>query len=299
MSNLNGNTEYKSDTFSMLLEEPKNALEVYNALNGSNYTDAGIVEMKTLDRGISLSVRNDAAFIVDTDLNMYEHQSSYNPNMPLRHLIYFTKTIEQLVENRDLFSRKKITVPTPHFVVFYNGIEKRPETEIMRFSDSFEKAVDNPEIELLCTVYNINPGNNNKILSKCPALYGYMIFVEKIRSKIKEGISLKDAINMSIDECINEGYIADFLQKRRDEVTKISMIDMTFETREKLIRKEEYEDGRAEGIVEGIAEGRLESIALLLQNGGSEDDARRLLKATDEEIIKAKEGNASAVAVPS
>ena len=88
---------------------------------------------------------------------------------------------------------------------------------------------------------------------------------------------------MAIDECINEGYIADFLQSRRDEVTKISMIDMTFETREKLIRKEEFEDGRAEG--------RLESIALLFQNGGSEDDARRFLKATDEEIRKAKEGN--------
>ena len=190
---MSGNREYKSDTFSMLLEEPEYALEIYNVLNKSNYTDVGMVEMKMLDRGISLSVRNDAAFIVDTDLNMYEHQSTFNPNMPLRHLLYFSKTIEQIVKNRDLYSKKKITVPTPHFVVFYNGVDKRPETEIMRFSDSFSKAVDNPEIELYCKVYNINPGNNNEILSESSILYGYMIFIEKIRRKVDEDMPLEDA----------------------------------------------------------------------------------------------------------
>ena len=228
---------------------------------------------------------------------MYEHQSTFNPNMPLRHLLYFSKTIEQIVKNRDLYSKKKITVPTPHFVVFYNGVDKRPETEIMRFSDSFSKAVDNPEIELYCKVYNINPGNNNEILSKSSILYGYMIFIEKIRSKV-DYMPLEDAINSAIDECIKEGYIADFLQKRRDEVTKATMIDMTFETREKLIRKEAREDaleegreeGRKEGREEGKAEGRIGSISLLFINGGSEEDARRFLNASDEEIKKAKEG---------
>ena len=106
--------------------------------------------------------------------------------------------------------------------------------------------------------------------------------------------NFKDAINSAIDECIKEGYIADFLTKRRDEVVEATMIDMTFEAREKLIREEAREDaleeGRAEGREEGKAEGRIGSISLFFINGGSEEDAHRFLNATDEEIKKAKEG---------
>ncbi len=98
--------------------------------------------------------------------------------------------------------------------------------------------------------------------------------------------NFKDAINSAIDECIKEGYIADFLTKRRDEVVEATMIDMTFEAREKLIRKEAREDALEEGKIEG----RIGSISLFLINGGSEEDARRFLDATDEEIKKAKEG---------
>lgn len=117
---MNGNIEYKNDVFCMLMEYPENALQVYNALNNTDYTDAGLVEMKTIKGGISLSVKNDAAFIVGNDLNLYEHQSTYNPNMPIRHLIYFADIIEPYVKNRDLYSKKKIRIPVPHFVVFYN-----------------------------------------------------------------------------------------------------------------------------------------------------------------------------------
>ena len=82
------NREYKSDVFSMLLEDPENAFDVYKALGGSS-NDKSKIEIKTLEKGISLSIRNDAAYIIDYDLHLCEHQSTYNPNMPLRSLFLY------------------------------------------------------------------------------------------------------------------------------------------------------------------------------------------------------------------
>ena len=134
------NREFKSDVFSMLMEDKRNALQVYNALNGSSHEDPEMVEIYTLEKGISLSVRNDAAFIIDNEISIYEHQSSYNPNMPLRALIYFTTVIKGFItKNRDLFSTRMITIPTPHFAVFYNGRKDRPEREVLKLSSSYAK----------------------------------------------------------------------------------------------------------------------------------------------------------------
>ena len=122
-----GNREYKSDVFGMLMEEPGYALEVYNALNHSDYRDPGLVEMCSLERGISLSVRNDAAFILDMNLSVYEHESTICPNMPLRALIYVTNILEQWVKKKNIYGRKLVKIPTPRFAVFYNGVEEQPE----------------------------------------------------------------------------------------------------------------------------------------------------------------------------
>jgi hypothetical protein len=100
------NREYKSDVFSMLMENRANALAVYNALNGTEYEDPEQVTIKRLEKGISLTVRNDAAFVIDCHINIYEHQSTYNPNMPLRSLIYFTDIIRPALKDRDVYSRK-------------------------------------------------------------------------------------------------------------------------------------------------------------------------------------------------
>ena len=249
---MNGNSEYKNDVFCMLMEYPENALEIYNALNNTDYKDSGLVEMKTIKGGISLSVRNDASFIVGNDLNLYEHQSTYNPNMPIRHLIYFAEIIEPYVKNRDLYSKKKILIPVPHFVVFYNGEEKRPKCETLKLSDSCEKSTDKPEIELTCTVYNINLGPGEGLLEKCPILKEYMIFVEAIRNEAKAGLPLKEAIEKAIDNCLNQGILTELLSERRDEVTKMTVYDMTFEAREKYIREESYGDGYEDGTLDGI-----------------------------------------------
>jgi hypothetical protein len=196
---MSGNREYKSDVFSMLLEDPKNALEIYNALNGTNYKDPSVVQIVLLNKGISLSVRNDAEFVIDFELNIYEHQSTYNPNMPLRGLVYFVEKLDEFIKGRDIYGRRLIKIPTPHFVVFYNGTEKRPEKEVLRLSDAFYHPTDDPELELKCTVYNINPGYNETLLQNCPVLREYMTFVGKVRHNLDIRMDLEYNVPYKVD----------------------------------------------------------------------------------------------------
>ena len=130
--------------------------------------------------------------------------------------------------------------------MFYNGTANRPEKEILKLSDSYNIPTEEPELELTCTVYNINSGIGDRLLENCKVLEGYTIFVEKVRQYKSEG---KDKpIETAIDYCINNNILKEFFAKRRTEVLKAMTIDMTFERREVLIRQEEHESGLAEGI---------------------------------------------------
>ncbi len=231
------NRQYKSDVFSMLMEDKTYALQVYNALNDSDYDDPEMVEYVNLENAISLSIRNDAAFIVGTDISIYEHQSSYNPNMPLRSLVYYVTILKDLIENRYLHSSQVVQIPTPHFAVFYNGEGNRPEKEIMKLSTSYEKPMEEPELELICTVYNINPGR--ELLQRCSVLGEYTQLVEVVRKNEKAGIS--NPIENAIAYCIDNHILEKFLRERGTEVLNIMAIDMTHERQIELLKKEAEE----------------------------------------------------------
>ena len=265
----NGNREYKSDVISMMLQIPEYALDVYNAMNDSAYTDPDMIQIMRLENGISLSVRNDASFFISNYLNLYEHQSTYSPNAPLRFLIYLTNLLKTTIRKRDLYSRKRVQIATPHFAVFYNGTEKRPEKEVLKLSDAFIHHTDTPEIELTVTVYNINPNNNTQLLEKSEVLRGYMIFVNHVRENLEHQKKiaqnapeyeeeLEVAINEAIDYCVKHHIMEEFFRENRNEVTKSMVLDYTWERREELIRAEEYEDGKREGYAAGISQGRAE-----------------------------------------
>ena len=259
MANTNGNTEFKSDVFSLLLADKKRALEVYNAMNGSAYDDPELIENVSLeDKGISLSIRNDASFIIDYHLSLYEHQSTYSPNMPLRELIYFVNIISRRLKDKNLYGRSLVKIPVPHFVVFYNGKEPAPEHYELRLSDAFEHHTDAPEIELICQVYNINKGNNEELLAKCTTLRDYMYFVDLVREYHAKNnfTDLKDAIRQAIDQCISEDILRDFLKEHRQEVEKMMQLDYTFERQIELERQEARKSGEEIGWKLGEEVGR-------------------------------------------
>jgi hypothetical protein len=253
-----GNREYKSDVFGMLMENKSYALQVYNALKGSDYTDPELVEVKTLEAGISLTVRNDAAFVVNVHLNIYEHQASVCPNMPMRFLIYFTTIVQKMINKHDIYGKKLQTIPVPQFAVFYNGQEDKPEQYELRLSDAFEQPTDDPQLELKCRVYNINKGKNVELLDKCPVLREYMTLVDYIRTYYREHREegLAAAISWGIDRCIAENILKEFLIENRSEVEKVITLDYTFERRLELQREEGREEGRAELIRNMLKNGR-------------------------------------------
>lgn len=275
-----GNREYKSDVFSMLMQDKRRALELYNAMNDTDYDNPDEVEMVTLAGGISLSVRNDASFVVGDNLSIYEHQSTVCPNMALRSLIYFVAVIKERISGRrrqivgddggnyadgrqhgrNIYGKSLIKIPTPKFVVFYNGAEKQPEEMTQYLSDSFEQKTDDPELELKCKVYNINYGKNRAIMDECRWLDEYMMFVDKVReyhnSKVEE--ELEDDINKAIDYCIENDILKEFLSERRGEVTKVMALDYTFDKQLEMERAEAWNGGKKEGIEEGRIEGREE-----------------------------------------
>lgn len=257
---MNQNREYKSDIFSMLMEIPEYALEVYNVLNGSHYTDPSQIQIMKLEKGVLLSIHNDASFLLDSYLNLYEHQSTYNPNMPLRFLIYYSNLIQEIIKEQeyDLFGRKQVPLPTPKFVVFYNGLETRADREEMRLSDAYEHQEEEYELDLLCVAYNINLGYNEHIQNNSRVLSGYTVFVEKVRKYAVQELVLKDAIKRAVDECIREGILAEFFKEHRREVVEMAALDFTFERREKLIRRDSLEEGLIAGRQEGLLEGKIE-----------------------------------------
>ncbi len=278
---MTGNREYKSDVFSMLLEEKENALLLYNALNDSDYTNPDDVEICTLEKGISLTVRNDASFVIDSSLNIYEHQSTVCPNMPLRSLIYVANHLEKRIKQQklNLFGHTLVKIPTPKFIVFYNGKENQPEKYEYKLSDCFEKETDNPQLELKCIVYNINKGNNAELLNRCGFLKDYMIFIDYVRYYYDEkNLSLGDSIEYAINRCIDEDVLKDFLINRREEVAKVTNLDFTFERQIELEREEAENKGLLRGREEGMSLGREEGMELGRKAG--------LLEGKEAEIFK-------------
>ena len=285
--NCMANKEYKSDVFSMLLQDKKRAMEIYNAINGTDYDDPELVEMTTLDdKSFSLTVRNDASFILDANLSLYEHQSTYCPNMPLRDLLYFASIIQKQIkaQKRDIYGGRILKIPVPHFVVFYNGKEDAPDQYDLRLPDAFEKETKNPEIELVCHVYNINNGKNVPLLSKCQTLREYMYFVDMVRKNNEISGNLEDAIEKAINQCMEENVLRDFLAQHREEVMHVMTLDYTFERRLEMQRAEAIEDGERIGKEIGKEEKLSEQIRKKIQKGKPLDQIADELEEVPETI---------------
>ena len=217
--------DHKDTLFRMIFSTRENLLSLYNAVNHSHYTDAKELEIVTLENAVYMNMKNDQAFLLDMQLNLYEHQSTWNPNMPLRFLIYVTKEYQMLIRNQTLYASTLVELPTPHFVVFYNGEEEREAESVLKLSHSFCQKEDEPELELIVKVLNINLDKKQRILETCCLLKEYMLLVDKIRKYAAEYKDINRAAEQAVTECIEENILADFLRKNRTEAIEVCIFE--------------------------------------------------------------------------
>lgn len=246
-------SKFKDNVFCMLYRDKKNLLELYNALNNSAYTNVDDLQVTTLNGGSYMKYKNDASFLLCMSLYMFEQQSSKNPNMPLRFLHYVSDVFRELFSNSMLHIRSMIKIPVPHFVTFYNGLEKWIEDEDeIRLSHMYEIPTDNPELELKVRVININ--KDVHILNKCKTLRDYMTFVNKVRFKMGvEGDDVRIAVTEAMDECIDEDILVDFFEKHREEVVEVSIYDYDEEEVRRVLA-EEYAQEYAQKVAKEVSE---------------------------------------------
>ena len=266
--------DYKSSMFCMLWEKKEELLDLYNATNGTNYTNAEDLEVNTLRNAIYLGMKNDVSFIFEMSLNLYEHQSTINPNMPLRDLFYVAQVLQGMVKDENLYSTSLVKIPTPKFIVFYNGTDKQPERQILRLSDSFSKRGGEANLELKVEVININPGNNDELLEKCKQLREYMFYIERVRL-YTANMPIEEAVNRAVEECIAEGILADFLLRNKAEAIAMSIFEYNQEAHMKCVRQESFAEGKAEGKAEDILE-------LLGEIGEVPDEIREKIFGAEE-----------------
>lgn len=266
--------DYKSSMFCMLWEKKEERLDLYNATNGTNYTNAEDFEVNTLRNAIYLGMKNDVSFIFEMSLNLYEHQSTINPNMPLRDLFYVAQVLQGMVKDENLYSTSLVKIPTPKFIVFYNGTDKQPERQILRLSDSFSKRGGEANLELKVEVININPGNNDELLEKCKQLREYMFYIERVRL-YTANMPIEEAVNRAVEECIAEGILADFLLRNKAEAIAMSIFEYNQEAHMKCVRQESFAEGKAEGKAEDILE-------LLGEIGEVPDEIREKIFGAEE-----------------
>ena len=272
---------HKDRLFRMIFREKKELLSLYNAVNGTSYTNTEELEIVTLENAIYMNMKNNLAFIMDSYLNLYEHQSTYSPNMPLRDLFYIAKELQGQVDHRDLYRNTLIKIPTPRFLVFYNGSEEQAEKKYLRLSDAFQKSMDDPDLELVVTMLNINLGKNRKLLEQCQTLKEYAIYVKKVRTYAKS-MKVEEAVDRAVRECINEGILREFLLQNRKEAVEMSIFEYDEEAVFEIVRKDEYEKGLQEGLEKGIEQGIEKGIEEGREEGFSAGKADAILELLED-----------------
>lgn len=245
-ASLTANRKYKDTVFRMLFSDRKNLLSLYNAINGTAYENPDDLEIVTLENAIYMGMKNDLAFIIDTNLFLYEHQSTYNPNMPLRDLFYISSEYQKLVDHKSLYSSTQQKVPAPNFIVFYNGTVKKEDCWTNYLSEAYENLTGEPNLELKVITLNINEGHNKELMEQCQILREYAQYVAKVR-EFAGNTELNAAVELAVNECIQNNILAEFLRKHKSEVIAMSIFEYDKEEEEKKLREAEYEAGYDEG----------------------------------------------------
>lgn len=235
------NRKYKDSLFRKIFSDRKDLLDLYNALNGTQYTDEEELTVTILEDVIYISIKNDVSFLLGGTMNLYEHQSSYNPNMPIRGLMYLARLYQNYIDDCEInvFSPVLKHLPSPKFIVFYNGSRDEPDQKLLRLTDAFaeEGTPEESCLECCATMLNINYGHNYELMEKCRRLEEYSVFVAEVRKALEEGGDQRQAVDDAIDICIEKGVLRDILIKERAAIMNM-VLSCTEKQYDRLVRKE-------------------------------------------------------------
>ena len=262
------NRTYKDRLFKIIFEDKKELLSLYNALTGKNYQNPDELEINTIDDVIYMHLKNDMSFILDDWQNLFEQQSTFNPNQPLRGFFYFADLYKVKYFGKKIYSTRLLKIPTPQYIVFYNGTANMPDRKELRLSDAFQQPTEQPDIEVVAHMLNINYGHNKELMERCQKLKEYAQFIDIIRHYLKENEhwSNEQAISKAIDDCIKNNILRDILQKERLRVMASILSEFDEVGYKEMIREEAYEDAYEEAYGKAYGEGEISGMIKLAQN---------------------------------
>ncbi len=243
-------------------------LDLYNVLNGTNYTDPNALELNTIENVIYIKMYNDVSFLVDSQMTLYEQQSETNANMPLRGFFYFAQLYQKHLAKKDLNLHRSsvIKIPNPRFIVFYNGDTKREERYKLRLSDAFELEDKSGDFEWTADVININQGSNETLVKKCKPMYDYVRLVGRISDNKKAGMKIEQAVQEAVDWAIRQNFLEGFVHEQKEEIIAMCLTEYDEESAIRGWKQDGIEMGRIEAAQKLLADGKYtaEEISALL-----------------------------------
>lgn len=255
MSKIQVNSQYKDRLFKLVFNNKEDLLQLYNAINDTNYNNPEDIEINTLEDVVYMGMKNDISFLLTDILNLYEHQSTFSPNLPLRGLLYFARLYQKIIGNeKKIYSGKLIQLPYPQFIVFYNGTMEEPERQVLELSNAFPNWSNKENAALNCKaiVLNINLGYNKKVMEKCKKLKEYAQYVDCVRNYLDAKYDIETAIDKATDECIAEGILEQILRDNRGEVRSMLLTQYDEQAHIEYEKELSFEEGFEKGIIATI-----------------------------------------------
>jgi hypothetical protein len=261
------NKKYKDTIFSSLFSDPDTLRELYCALDDVSLPKDVPVTINTLEEVLFMDRFNDLSFEIGGKIVvLIEHQSTINPNMALRMLMYVGRVYEKIITGDEIYTTKQITIPAPEFFVFYNGEAPYPDKKILKLSDLFEKLPAlmvhgsgckpvpgsiqrDLNLELVVRVININEGRNAELARKCKALAHYSVFVGRMREYTKAGMELEEAARKAVEYCLKHDILKEFLEKNATEVLGMLMKEWNWDDALAVRFREGREEGGRKSVV--------------------------------------------------
>ncbi len=274
------NREYRSTIFAMLFSDKEKLKSLCEAISGEKIESADDITLNTLsdedgiESGIFTRLKNDVSFIFHGYQKLYEHQSTWSANMPVRMLLYYAELIRRDHPLVSLYRGKGISLDTPQFVVFYNGTDRKDmrDKEVLKLSSLYKhpNGQKNPSLELNVVVYNINEGHNPELMEACGIMKQYSEFVamscEALKG-IKDEHQKAKAMETVLEHCLEAGILAEFIRENREAIIMRSILEFDEDAFAEAMRLDGYDEGYDNGYDDGKHGGALEAFYKMVSKG--------------------------------